>query len=129
MLKKKKVWDLIGMILGLVILIAGIVFAATPPESYSTDTAEYASFGGDFYTYEYDATRIAAKNTAVTANNLREMGEAMAKYFGFLFMAAGALTTVSYGKKFFVEDAEEAPQEELPAEITAEAVAADELAE
>lgn len=117
MLKKKRTWDLIGMVLGLVILIAGIVFAATPPQAYSTDSTDYASFGGDFYTYQYKATRVVAGNTAVTANNLREIGEAQAKYFGVLFMAAGALTMVSYGKKFFVEDAPEAAAavpEELP---------------
>lgn len=109
MLKKEKVWNLMGLVLGLVILIVGIVFAVTPPDSYSTTSTEYASFGGDYYTYEYDATRAAASNAAVTANNLREIGAAQAKYFGFLFITVGALTMVSYGKKYFTEDAEEAP--------------------
>lgn len=107
MLNKKRTWDLIGIVLGLVILIAGIVFAATPPRAYSTDSTDYASFGGDFYTYQYKATRVVAGNTAVTANNLREIGEAQAMYFGVLFMAAGALTMVSYGKKYFAEDVPE----------------------
>ena len=120
MLNNKRTWDLIGMVLGLVILIVGIVFAATPPDSYSTDTADYVSFGGDYQTYEYDATRIAGKNAAVTANNLREIGEAQAKYFGFLFMAAGALTMVTYGKKYFTADAPEAVSaaDAMDAEIT-----------
>ena len=117
MLKNKKTWDLIGAILGIVILIAGIVFMASPPDSYSTKTTDYASFGADFYTYEYDATRAAASNAAVTAHNLREMGEAQSNQFGFLFMIIGALTVVHYGKKYFtdyiVEVAEE-PKEETP---------------
>ena len=103
-LKNKKMWDLAGMVLGLIILIAGIVFMSSPPDSYNTRTTDYASFGGDYYTYQYDATCVVASNTAVTANNLREIGEALAKYFGFLFVAVGALTTVSYGKKYFAGD-------------------------
>ena len=103
MLNNKKTWDLIGAILGIVILIAGIVFMSSAPDSYSTKTTDYATFGADFYTYQYDATRAVASNAAVTANNLREMGEAQAKQFGFLFMIIGALTVVHYGKKYFTD--------------------------
>ena len=35
MLKKKKTWDIIGALLGLVILIVGVIFAIVPPESCS----------------------------------------------------------------------------------------------
>lgn len=122
MLKNKKTWDLIGAILGIIILIVGIVFMASPPDHYYTDSADYASFGADFYTYQYKATRVVAGNTAVTANNLREMGIAQANYFGFLFIAVGALTVVHYGKKFFTDyvvEVAEVPQEESPAEEAA----------
>lgn len=126
MLKNKKTWDLIGAILGIVILIMGIVFMASPPDSYSTTTTDYASFGGDFYTYEYKATRAAASNAAVAANNVRELGAAQANYFGFLFITIGALTTVYYGKKYFTEY-----NDVVAAETTEEAVevAAEEVAE
>ena len=133
MFKKKRTWDLIGIALGIVLILVGIVFAANPPDTYSTDSADYASFGGDFYTYQYKATRVVASNTAVTANNLREIGEAQALYFGALFMAAGALTVVSNGRKFFIEDAEEAaaPAETVSAEpeaVSEEQEAAEETA-
>ena len=103
MLSEKRIWNLIGMLVGLAILICGIVFAANPPESYSTDSTDYATFGGDFYTYEYDATRIAARNAAVTANNIRELGKFLAHGLGAVLIAAGALTFVCYGKKFCTE--------------------------
>ncbi|MBQ4061290.1 MAG: hypothetical protein IJD14_00355 [Christensenellaceae bacterium] len=102
-MKNKKTWDLIGTVLGIVIIIVGIIFISFPPETYTTSSTDDASFGGDFYTYQYEATQAAASNAAVTANNLREMGKAQAGYFGFLFVAVGALTVVNYGKKFFTD--------------------------
>ena len=123
MLKNKRTWDLIGVILGIVILIAGIAFMKSPPESYSTTSTDYATFGGDFYTYEYKATRAAASNAAVTANNIRELGATMAKCFGFLFVAIGSLTTVYYGKKYFTAYAE--PVTVVPASISVPEVTAD----
>lgn len=119
MSRKEKTWNLIGMLVGLAILICGIVFAANPPESYSTDSADYASFGGDFYTYEYDATRVAARNAAATANNIRELGEFLAHGLGAALIAAGALTFVCYGKKFYTET-EAVQKEEVPEPVTEE---------
>ena len=117
MLRNKQIWNLMGLILGVLLIITGIVFATNPPDSHSTDTAEYASFGADFYTYQYKATRNAASNAAATAYNVRELGEAEAKYVGFLFIAAGALTVVSYGKKYFTE-LPEVPAPVVPENIT-----------
>lgn len=113
-MKNKKSWDMIGIILGIVILILGIVFMVSPPDTYKTNSADSASFGGDYYTYQYEATKIVAGNTAVTANNLREMGETQAKQFGVLLMVIGALTFVNYGKKYFTENVTEA----VPAAVT-----------
>lgn len=117
MLRNKQIWNLMGLILGVLLIITGIVFATNPPDSLSTDTAEYASFGADFYTYQYKATRYAASNAAATAYNVRELGKAEAKYVGFLFIAAGALTVVSYGKKYFTE-LPEVPAPVVPENIT-----------
>ena len=47
---------LLGMIFGIVMIILG--FVAKDMGSY----AEYATFGGDFYTYSYRASRYAANN-------------------------------------------------------------------
>ncbi len=101
--KKENLWHLIGVGIGIVMIIVGIVFACAPAESYSTKSADYASFGADFYTYQYEATRYAVTNTAVTANNLREIGGRLAAYFGTGFIFAGALVILNYGKKLFEE--------------------------
>ena len=119
MFREKKTWNLIGMLVGVAILMCGMVFATTPPESYSTDSADYATFGGDFYTYEYDATRVAAHNAAVTASNIRELGRFLAHGFGAVLIATGALTFVCFGKKFCTEAAA-AQREDIPKPVTEE---------
>lgn len=111
MLKKESFWNLIGCILGVVVFLVGVVICVTPPDSYSTSSTDYATFGADFYTYQYEATRAVASNAAVTANNLREMGHAQAHYAGVLFMVIGLLTTISYGKKYFTDLPNEAQPE------------------
>ena len=95
----KKIWNIVGAAIGVVVIIMGIVFAATPANTYSTDSADTASFGADFYTYQYKATKIVAQNAAVTANNLREVGEKMALYAGMAFIVAGLLITLHFVKE------------------------------
>ena len=115
--KRKNIWDLLGFVVGLAMILAGIVFLATPADTYSTRTPDSASFGADFYTYQYDATRAAAQNAAVTANNLRELGGKLAAYSGTFFLAAGALTAIHYGKRTFVpKEPGEAPETPVPPE-------------
>ena len=46
---------------------------------------------------------MAARNAAVTANNIRELGKFLAHGFGAVLITAGALTFVCYGKKFCTE--------------------------
>ncbi len=104
MLKKKKTWDILGILLGLSILLVGIVFMVTPPESYRANSVDDISFGADYYTEQYNATRVTVNNTAVTANNLREIGQALAHYAGFFFIALGILTMFHYGKSYFTCD-------------------------
>lgn len=117
--KRRNIWDLLGFIVGLAMILAGIVFLATPAETYSTRTPDSASFGADFYTYQYDATRATAQNAAVTANNLRELGGKLAAYSGTFFLAAGALTAIHYGKRTFVpKQGEEAPEVPVQPEET-----------
>ena len=105
MWKKKKTWDILGILLGLSILLVGIVFMVTPPESYRANSVDDISFGADYYTEQYNATRVTVNNTAVTANNLREIGQALAHYVGFFFIALGILTMLHYGKSYFTCDA------------------------
>lgn len=115
----EKFWNLVGTGLGLLVIIVGLIFMFTPAEHYYTSSTDYAAFGADFYTYQYDATRAAASNAAVTANNLRELGHKLATYAGTFFMIMGALISLNYGKKLALCCAA-APAEvsaEIPAEI------------
>lgn len=100
---KKKMWDLFGIGIGIAAVIAGLVFLFTPADSFSTSSTRSAAFGVDFYTEEYEATRNAANNAAVTANNLRELSEKLAQYVGTAFLISGLLITVHYGKRLVPE--------------------------
>ena len=104
MLRKKKTWDLIGMSLGLAIIILGLTLMFTLPISTNWDYADYASFGADFYTYQYKATKIVAANTARISSGLEDLSAEISTAFGFLMIAIGALTSLKYGKKFFTEN-------------------------
>lgn len=111
---KRNIWNWAGFAVGIIVLLAGIVFFLTPPDSYYADSADKVSFGADFYTYQYDATRIVTSNTAVTANNIRELGLALSRYAGFFFMAMGMLIIVHYGKHCFIMDILTPQPERIP---------------
>ena len=100
-LMREKAWSLIGMAVGLIVILIGLVFMATPADSYTTESTDYASFGADYYTYEYDATRAAASNAAVTANNLRELSSKLALYSGMFFVVLGVLIVLPHAKRYF----------------------------
>ena len=104
MLQSKKTWNLIGMALGIAILVTGLILIFALPISTNWDYADYASFGADFYTYQYKATKVVASNTAQISRGLENLSEAIATAFGVLLIAVGALTSLNYGKKFFTED-------------------------
>lgn len=98
-MKKINVWDVIGCILGVVVMILGIYFAATPAESYETSTVRSCAFGADFYTEVYKGVDTAVDNTATTANNIREVGAKLALYSGTLFLVLGALIVIHFAKQ------------------------------
>lgn len=123
----KKTLNTVGVLVGIVVMILGVYILFTPAEHFYTDSAKSYKFGADYYTEQYEATRIAAQNTAVTANNIREIGNKLAQYAGFAFIAAGAIITIEYLKKMNEKDevvvmqaapalqaVEEKPAEELP---------------
>ena len=103
LLATEKFWNMAGAIFGVIVLLVGIIFMCTPADTYHTNSADSATFGADYYTYQYEATKIVAGNTAVTANNLRELGEKLATYAGFGFVVAGILIILNYGKKLAME--------------------------
>lgn len=117
-MRKEKTYNLIGFIIGIVMSVVGLITVFTPADTYSTQSAEHCVFGADFYTEEYAATRAAVSNTAVTANNIRELGEKIAQYCGLSFVFAGCLVSLSYAKKLFCVSADkEEKQENISSEI------------
>ena len=103
-IRSTKFWNTVGIVAGIAVIILGIVLASLPLTTFSTVSSEDVSFGGDFYTYQYKATRNAAINAAVTANNLREIGRMLSLYMGLAFVVAGVIITLVYLKKFFLEE-------------------------
>lgn len=103
MLKKEKTWNVLGLIVGIVIMIMGIVFISTPADSYIARYADSVSFGGDYYTYQYEVTEIAANNVAKVVGILNYMAAKNALYSGCLFIAAGILVSLHYAKKIVMD--------------------------
>ena len=117
-MKKERTWNLTGAVLGILVIILGVIFIATPARHFYTNSSVDATFGADYYTYQYEATQDAVHNTAVTANNLRELGSKLALYTGVFFMVMGALILLHYGKKLFVVN--ELPEAPSPAAVSTE---------
>ena len=128
-MKREKIFNLIGIIIGIAIIIVGctVMFDkhVTAPNLNNdnvnisvSDTTSDASFGADFYTYEYDATQAAANNTAISADNSTVIAEnsttianRMSNFTaniidkisycaGIAFKITGILVLLSYAKKF-----------------------------
>jgi len=76
------IFALVGMVFGVVMIILG--FVAKDWGSY----ADYATFGGDFYTYSYRASRYAA-------NNLIDVIDAI----GFVIISMGLFDIAFFGCK------------------------------
>ncbi len=123
-MKKEKIFNLIGMIIGIAAIITGIVLIVAPPV-YSTDWVKDASFGADFYTYVYSAARYAANNAADIAHYTKDI---LSIFGGLSFIFAGLLATLHYAKLFFVtpilvKDERVIPpvrQEDTECEVTSE---------
>lgn len=103
MFKKEKTWNVIGLIVGIAIVIMGIVFISTPADSYRARYADSVSFGGDYYTYQYEVTEIAANNIAKVVGMLNNMAAKNALYSGCLFIVAGILVSLHYAKKIAID--------------------------
>lgn len=109
--KKKNMLSCIGILCGIVILIFGIVMLSQDVASRS----EYASFGGDFYTYSYSATRTAA-------NNIADLCDLFTKGIGFLLLSIGLTDICLFaGKLDFTKPVTEISAEAVTEENVQEA--------
>lgn len=98
------IFNIIGLVLGLVVVIVGVFL----PQNYDfnfdgayTFGSDGTTFGSDFYTYEYNATRTISKNTASAALAMEDINENINQYASFTFVLAGLLIMLTYVKKIF----------------------------
>ena len=73
----------IGLVVSGVIALLGVLVLSGAILDFDGETTGYTSFGADFYTYSYRATRYAA-------NNVDELGETVQGGLGLVLLVAGA---------------------------------------
>ena len=123
----QKFWNFAGIVLGIALIVAGVIFMLTPDGSLRTSyPAREVEFGADFYTYQYEATKIAASNVASVVNGLGTLAGKLALYSGFFFIVFGCMITLHYGK-LVVMAMEEKTVEETAVEKVAEDVVKEEV--
>lgn len=79
----RKMAAIIGLVVSGVIALLGVLVLTGAILNFDGDTPSYTTFGADFYTYSYRATRYAA-------NNVDELGEFAQGALGLLLLVAGA---------------------------------------
>ncbi|MBQ3080876.1 MAG: hypothetical protein IJB76_04110 [Clostridia bacterium] len=94
-MKIAKILSLLGIVAGVFFIIAGI--NCMDVNYYSGGYLADTSFGADFYTYQYKATRIAAQNVTY----LGDAFEGFANAMGWALMGAGILSIGCSLKSFF----------------------------
>lgn len=90
---------IMGMLVGVSMIVFGIVTWVGAEYYTSINSADYASFGADFYTYIYRATRAAALNTAEIGDTLDKLAETLTTAIGFMFICAGITEICYFGSK------------------------------
>lgn len=104
-----------GMVVGVAILVSGLYMAFGFSSSFNGKTPEDASFGADFYTFQYEATQI-------TAQNVNRLGSFTEKAVNFGFKAGGfaiAAVGLAIGTFFELRLNEAKHREELEARTPA----------
>ena len=72
-----------GLAQGILVFLLGVLILTGAVLEYEGSEASYTTFGADFYTYSYRATRYAA-------NNIHELGELVQAGLGLILAVAGA---------------------------------------
>ena len=80
-------------------IVAGVKFIMSPPKTNSTRAVSSLSFGADYYTEEYRATKAAVDNASTIAENIKELGKSISFYVGSFYVFSGVLVILSFGKK------------------------------
>lgn len=105
----KKLVQLVGVLVGIAIIVAGVDLMNNVPSPVSIDT-EYAisySFGADFYTEMYGVTYDILSQLNNMASGLRgnfgRMLSAMYELVSTLIIVLGTITTTAFGYLFLTD--------------------------
>lgn len=95
-LKKEKVFYLVGLGIGAIMIIVGFCLLVGGVDGHNVQGyIESYSFGADFYTEQYNATRLAAVNAAAIAYYVEDVINVLNKCFGWMFIFSGALVCLA----------------------------------
>lgn len=94
-MKTKKNFSIIGMILGAAIIAFAVIMLFTHDIHPDATYLSKLTFGGDYYTEQYNATRVAAAELEQIGWNMRNLFE----YSCFLLMGFGGLIVCYFGVK------------------------------
>ena len=122
--KGQNPWVLAGMAVGIVAILAGLVFlfgfkdeifyGSASSSSGGTTRLGTAAFGADFYTDIY-------KSTTFAGNAVKGVYELLSTCFGVLFILLGAVDLCAFGSRLTAVKGEEAAVPAAPDEVTAPA--------
>jgi len=103
---KKKIFTIIGLIIGITTIILGIIFLTTAPglgSGYIKSTSP-VTFGGDFYTEIHEAASDISHNTHSAANNIHDLARNVAMYSGSAFIIFGLLISLFFTKELLCSE-------------------------
>lgn len=95
----KKTFSMAGIGVGIAIMILGLVLAFSKTVSYSGEVPLDYSFGADFYTEQYGATRDAAINVNRLGNVVEDGFNIFTRFTGLFITFSGAATVCYFGVK------------------------------
>ena len=100
-----KIICIVGMILGIIVAAYGIVgiggdIGVEGNDDRGFSTVGTVTFGGDFYTESYAATKAAADNVIVVAQNVEDVANLLSAY-RIIPIAIGAFMSLFFALKYF----------------------------
>lgn len=96
----KKVFSLIGIVIGIAIIIFGIRLASINIYGYSGSYTSSYTFGADYYTEQYAATRNTANNLDNFAEYAERVVEKTMPCIGVIVALFGAAVSCFFGCRF-----------------------------
>ena len=102
---KRNIWYLCGMLAGVAAIIIGIWFLDR--QFYGSSELDKISFGADFYTEIYNASR----RIYGMLSHINDFIEYVKKGFGFAFILGGVVDICVFGSKLNIVKKEDAIEE------------------